>query len=1390
MTIIRHLFAFACVTCFLLCATVLMAQGSKMRSEYESVDDRDADHPQAREQWFLRGRILPGERAATLRYRAHLQKMQMRAMRQMRLQQEGVRPANAAGWVPLGPAPLASDASGFGQQDYGWVSGRATAVAVDPSDQTGNTVYVGGAYGGLWKSTNAGPASLDSADVTWTPLLDGEATLAVGAIAIQPANSSVILVGTGETNSSADSYYGLGILRSTSAGASWTLIPQSSDLPNPRPFAGLGFSKIAFSTVNPSLAVAAAAGTTLGDWTGLEDPVNTNRGLYYSTDGGATWLYASVKDNGVTVDPGSATSVIFNANAGSGTFFAAMRNHGVYSSTDGAHWTRLATQPGSALSVSACPPHVPQSGSTCPIYRGEFAVVPGRNEMYFWFVDSSEADRFIWKTVDGGAHWAQINESGINNCGDAYGCGASPQAIYNLTLGAVPNGSATDLYAGAINLFKCTITSSLPSCNGSGPNTFLNLTHVYGCSSIAKVHPDQHGLGFLLVNGKDVMYFANDGGLYRTLDGFTNLNTGSCGGFNQFDSLNQTLGSMAQFVSFSQHPSDQATLLGGTQDNGSPATTSAETSTVWANVNGGDGGYSAIDPQAPNDWFVTNPDVPPAGLEIEHCSQGINCHTQDFAAGAVATSANLGNDDGAFYFPFLLDPQAVSQLIIGTCRVWRGSWQGGSYSLLSPNFEVGGSAACNGHEVNLVRSLAAGGPKDASGYSNVLYAGTDGYGPLMPTTPTGGQLWITVNAAGGSSSWANRTANTNPGAFPISNIAIDASDTSGNTAYVVIMGFHVAHVWKTSDAGQSWSDFTGAGGGSLPDAPADAVVVDPGADSNSGTVYVATDVGVFSSPTSAPSWTEVGPAPGSPGFLPNVAVTALRLFNSGGQKILRASTYGRGLWEFGIATTPDFRFSVPNATQTVFATQTAVFSGKVIALNGYNSTVTLSCSGNAPSACTPNPGALVPTNTGTSFTVSAAGAVGDYAFNVHGVGNDSNTTTHDAPLTLHVVDFGITPPNPGTVNANIPNPSQPTSFQVTAAGAFSGVVTLSCGGLPSGAACNFSPSDSVSPTSSAPVNVTLVIGTSSSTPTGTFPLTISANATGAPAPKTQNLTLQVTALADYTISISNPSLSAGVTSQAVFNGTLTAYNGYASPVNLGCGNGAPATCNAAPTSVIPTTGGVAFTVTVSSEAVHSFAFNITAQGTDPKPISHAAAVVFHSTFDFAITNTSPPQIVNTGLPATYNLDVAPDGSGNTFPGSVSLSCTGLPDHAGCSFSPAQVSAGAGDTPVTLTINTGGAAMARRSWKQTLLPALWLPLPALLLFGRRRRLRLSKPHLWMVLALTFAAGLTVSCGGGGDNSGGSPQPGSTPGIYDITVTAKVNTGGGVISHSTVAQLTVH
>jgi hypothetical protein len=103
-------------------------------------------------------------------------------------------------------------------------------------------------------------------------------------------------------------------------------------------------------------------------------------------------------------------------------------------------------------------------------------------------------------------------------------------------------------------------------------------------------------------------------------------------------------------------------------------------------VNNGDGGYNVIDPNSPNSWFTAHPDVGGGTLEIDHCALGANCHAQDFANYVVITSAQLQGDDGAFYFPYMLDPQATTHMLIGTCRIWRGPALGnGTFTALSNN---------------------------------------------------------------------------------------------------------------------------------------------------------------------------------------------------------------------------------------------------------------------------------------------------------------------------------------------------------------------------------------------------------------------------------------------------------------------------------------------------------------------------------------------------------------------------------------------------------------------------------------------------------------------------------------------------------------------------------
>ena len=692
---------------------------------------QEAARRQAREQWFLRGRTGTPARA----------RLQPRAQTVSRPIAQAIR--NSDGWMPLGPQPLVSQEGVLGQQDYGATTGRVTAIAIDPNDQTANTVYAGGAFGGVWKSSNA--ASAQASQVTWQPLTDDQATLAIGAIAVQPSGT-VVLAGTGETNSAIDSYYGLGILRSNDSGANWTLISQDQ---NNHSFVGLGFSKIVFSKANPNLVMAATAGTSQGGIDGI--PVESNVGIYFSNDAGTTWNRAVIRDGGTPISSASVTSLVYNDALQ--TFFAAVRFHGFYKLAAGNIWLRLAAQPGDTLLDSAVCPVIGSAG--CPIYRGELAAVPGRNEIYAWYVDSNNTDMGISRSVDGGASWQALNDTTLDSCGDPAGCGTEDGA-YNLALAVVPDGDnpgMTDIYAAAANIYKCRSVGMTSDCSLPQKRTFINLTHASGCAAggaSPRVHPAQHAIDFLQVAGgtQVVMYFANDGGVYRSLDGYAGLSSGDCAAANNFENLNQRLGSLAQFISLAQHPTDANTLLGGAPGAGFPATGQALSDPVWRNANASGGGFAAIAPINPLTWFTAN-----GASSIETCPFGAACQTSDFASRQIVNSATLGGDIGPEFTPFLLDPSDPGGLLVGTCRIWRGQTDGSGFVAVSVNFETGSDAGCDGQETNQVRTLAA---FQTGSFPEIIYAGTDGFGPLAPRARPAGisgsamrimrALWQTVPA--------------------------------------------------------------------------------------------------------------------------------------------------------------------------------------------------------------------------------------------------------------------------------------------------------------------------------------------------------------------------------------------------------------------------------------------------------------------------------------------------------------------------------------------------------------------------------------------------------------------------------------------------------------------
>ena len=181
------------------------------------------------------------------------------------------------------------------------------ALALDPSDATGNRLYVGTTGGGVWMANNAGASALSS--IIFTPLTDSvaalggavDASISIGALTVQPGGTGVILAGTGDPNDVLDSYYGAGILRSIDGGNTWTLIPRTMDEEDglstqDYSFAGNGFAGFAWSTVNPQVVVTAVSQAYEGTLVDASRVTTSFEGLYYSSDSGATWHLATITD--------------------------------------------------------------------------------------------------------------------------------------------------------------------------------------------------------------------------------------------------------------------------------------------------------------------------------------------------------------------------------------------------------------------------------------------------------------------------------------------------------------------------------------------------------------------------------------------------------------------------------------------------------------------------------------------------------------------------------------------------------------------------------------------------------------------------------------------------------------------------------------------------------------------------------------------------------------------------------------------------------------------------------------------------------------------------------------------------------------------------------------
>jgi PKD repeat protein len=297
---------------------------------------------------------------------------------------------------------------------------------------------------------------------------------------------------------------------------------------------------------------------------------------------------------------------------------------------------------------------------------------------------------------------------------------------------------------------------------------------------------------------------------------------------------------IAQQYNLGVSQTNSALTLTGWQDNG----TNLHNGTACEEVLGGDGFECIISWSNASEMYG------------ELYYGDINKSTNGGASFSnIVSSGGTGVDeDGAWNTPFIQHPTNASTLLVGKSEVYRSTNGGNSWSQV-------GSISGNG----LLSRLAY-----APSNPNYIYV-TDGNG-----------LWVSTDGA----TFTNKSSLL-PGA-DITGFAIDPANP--DIVYVSSSGYNANDkVFVTSDAGNTWQNYSTG----LPNVPCNHIVFEPSADDK---LYLATDIGVFYRDSSMANWIAYSDG------MPNVVVTELEIQTATGK--LRASTYGRGLWETDLYTAP------------------------------------------------------------------------------------------------------------------------------------------------------------------------------------------------------------------------------------------------------------------------------------------------------------------------------------------------------------------------------------------------------------------------------------------------------------------------------------------------------
>jgi hypothetical protein len=660
--------------------------------------------------------------------------------------------------------------------------GRTRAILIDLNDPTQKTIWAGSVSGGLWKTTD-----ITQAAPNWVNQNDFFDNMAISCITQAPGNPQVMYFGTGEGNNNADAVRGLGIWKSTNGGATWSQLASTNN-------SNYHFCNRVFALGNGDTVLAA-----------------TRAGLFRSVNGGTTWtrtLGAGISSAGGNdaedierMRNGTLYVTMNNGTNGTGTIHKSFNN--------GATWTTPRVINGLTISREI-----------------ELAVTEIDTNVVWGIMESGGRIRAILRSTNAGNSFDTTTaypidaDGGIPNNDISRG-----QGWFDISIAADPN-NINVCYVGGIDLFKTTNSGA----------SWQQVSHWYGGFGFQEVHADQH-IALFEPGNSNIMYFGNDGGIYRTTNATAAIPTIGVKELN----YNTT-----QFYAADIHPVTNNFYLAGSQDNGSHRFNQAGLNNT-TEVTGGDGAFCHIDQNQPAFQFT---------------SYVYNSFYRSTNGGNSFSGSGLtfGSSTGRFINPTDYDDSLNMMYAAygnGTFLRWNNPQTGNNTSIIT---------------VTALNTIMVSAVKVSPNIVGRVYFGT-----------SGGRV-VRVDNAHSASGTVSGT-HINPSGMPGSYIScIEVEDGNDDHVIAVYSNYGVNSIWETRNGGIAWTSVEG----NLPDMPIRWALMNP---NRPHQVLVATELGVWSTDSlngAATNW-----QPSNSG-LSNTKTSMIKLRKS--DKMVVAATHGRGLF--------------------------------------------------------------------------------------------------------------------------------------------------------------------------------------------------------------------------------------------------------------------------------------------------------------------------------------------------------------------------------------------------------------------------------------------------------------------------------------------------------------